>query len=178
MPRSPKEPPGFVRYVPALLAIAVAALGLGLVLPIMEVRSFWIFHGTYSILDGIALLIRQGDIGIALLVIAFSIAVPVAKNLALLVVWWRWRDGRPVAHSVPVLLEAIGKWSMLDVFVVALLVFAAKTSAFADANVAPAVVPFTASIVLTMCAGRLTRRALAAQTEAAQAQAGANLPPG
>ncbi len=153
------------RYVPFLLAVALMCLGLGLTLPIMKVRNFWIFHGAYSILDGILLLIGQGDLLIAAIVISFSIAVPVAKNLALLVLWWRWRDGRPAPRHLPALLEGIGKWSMLDVFVVALLVFAAKTRAFADAAVAPAIIPFIISIALTMYCSRLMRLALAARAE-------------
>ena len=171
----PKPERGPARYVPLLVTIALACLGLGLSLPIMEVRNFWVFHGTYSILDGIVLLIGQGDMLIAMMVIAFSVLVPVAKNLALLALWWRWRDGSPVSHRLPGLLEAVGKWAMLDVFVVALLVFAVKTRSFADAAVAPAIVPFIASIGLTMACGRVMRLALAAQ--AAQAEADGSAPP-
>lgn len=156
---------GLARYVPLLVAVALASLALGLILPIMEVRNFWVFHGTYSILDGIALLIRQGDVLIAMFVIAFSVVAPVAKNMVLLALWWRWRGGTPVSHRLPGLLEAVGKWSMLDVFVVALLVFAAKTASFAEATVAPAIMPFIASIGLTMACGRIMRRALAANAD-------------
>lgn len=151
------------RGVPFLVVAALVCLGLGLTLPIMEVRNFWVFHGSYSILDGISLLIDQGDLPIAAIVIAFSVAVPAGKNLALLFLWWRWRGGKPVPRHLPALLDAIGKWSMLDVFVVALLVFAAKTRTFANASVAPAIVPFMISIALTMYCSRLMRLALAAQ---------------
>ncbi|MBL8661042.1 MAG: paraquat-inducible protein A [Rhodospirillales bacterium] len=151
------------RGVPVLVAAALICLGLGLTLPIMEVRNFWIFHGSYSILDGISMLIDQGDVLIAAIVVAFSVAAPAGKNLALLLLWWRWRGGKPVPRHLPSLLDAIGKWSMLDVFVVALLVFAAKTRAFADASVTPAIVPFMISIALTMYCSRKMRLALAEQ---------------
>lgn len=166
MQRLPDHNRTSARFVPALVVTALAGLGLGLTLPIIAVRNFWVFHGSYSILDGIAMLVRQGDVLIAVVVAAFSVAVPVAKNLALLGLWWKWRRGRPVPHALPALLEAIGKWSMLDVFVVALLVFAVKTRAVADATVADAIVPFLASIVLTMIGGRLMHRAFATTAEA------------
>ncbi len=50
---------------------------------------------------------------------------------------------------------------MLDVFVVALIVFAAKASMLADANVAPAVIPFVISIALTLYCSRSLKAKLA-----------------
>jgi len=67
-----------------------------------------------------------------------------------------------LSSRLPALLEAIGKWSMLDVFVVALIIFAAKASVLADANVAPAVIPFVTSIVLTIYCSRSINRELTA----------------
>ena len=50
----------------------------------------------------------------------------------------------------------LGKWSMLDVLVLALLVFYAKAAQFADASTLPGVYFFTASVFLTMAAYSLT----------------------
>ncbi len=151
------------RHVPVLLVAALVCLVGGLTLPIMEVRNFWVFHGSYSIIDGIVVLIEQGDAFIAAFVAAFSVLLPAAKILGLLVLWQRVRQGRHLSSRLPALLEAIGKWSMLDVFVVALIVFAAKASMLADANVAPAVIPFVASIVLTIyCSSSIKRQFAAA----------------
>jgi paraquat-inducible protein A len=144
-----------------LLIAALACLVAGLTLPIMEVRNFWVFRGSYSIVDGIVVLIEQGDVPIAAVVAAFSVLLPMAKIVGLLVLWREVRRGRHLSSRLPALLEAIGKWSMLDVFVVALIVFAAKASMLADANVAPAVIPFVASIVLTLYCSRSIKRQLA-----------------
>ncbi len=150
------------RHIPVLLALAFACLVAGLTLPIMEVRNLWIFHGSYSIADGIRVLVGQGDVFIAAVIALFSVALPSLKILGLLALWWRARRGRRLSHRLAALLEAIGKWSMLDVFVVALLVFAAKVSMLADANVAPAVIPFVVSIVLTIYCSRSIKAKLAA----------------
>jgi paraquat-inducible protein A len=145
-----------------LLIAALACLVAGLTLPIMEVRNFWVFRGSYSIVDGIVVLIEQGDVPIAAVVAAFSVLLPMAKIVGLLVLWREVRRGRHLSSRLPALLEAIGKWSMLDVFVVALIVFAAKASMLADANVAPAVIPFVASIVLTFYCSRAIKSKLTA----------------
>jgi len=150
------------RQVPVLLVIALVCLVAGLTLPIMEVSNLWVFRGAYSIVDGIVVLIEQGDIFIAAVVAIFSVLLPTAKILGLLALWRRVDQGRHLSSRLPALLEAIGKWSMLDVFVVALMVFAAKASMLADANVAPAVIPFVASIVLTIYCSRSIKSELAA----------------
>jgi paraquat-inducible protein A len=150
------------RHVPVLLAAALLCLVAGLTLPIMEVSNLWVFRGSYSIVDGIVVLIEQGDIFIAAVIAVFSVLLPAAKILGLLVLWRRVGQGRHLSSRLPAVLEAIGKWSMLDVFVVALIVFAAKASMLADANVAPAVIPFVASIVLTIYCSRSIKGELAA----------------
>lgn len=151
------------RSLPLLLMAALACLVAGLTLPVMEVRHFWVFRGSYSIFDGILLLLHEGDILIASVITAFSIVVPALKIMVLLGVWQGMRRGRPVSGRLMAVLETIGKWSMLDVFVVALLVFSAKASTFVDATVQTAVVPFMASIFLTIYCTRRIRRGLAAR---------------
>ena len=93
------------RFLPFLLITALACLVAGLTLPIMEVSNFWIFHGTYSILDGIIVLLEQGDILIAAVIIAFSILVPALKIMALLGLWQQIRQAASrrgaVRPSVP-----------------------------------------------------------------------------
>ncbi len=144
-------------HLPLLLGVALACLIAGLTLPIMEVRNFWLFGGSYSILGAIVLLINEGEVLTGAILLAFSVCLPVAKIMALLATWWRLRAGGRPAPWLPRLLEAIGKWSMLDVLVVALVIFAAKAGALVDASVAGAVVPFIISIALTLyCARRIT----------------------
>ncbi|MBO6731100.1 MAG: paraquat-inducible protein A, partial [Maricaulis sp.] len=56
-------------------------------------------------------------------------------------------------------LEWFGKWSMGDVFIIALIVFSARSNSILDVSIAPGLVAFAASVVLAMFAsGRLARR--------------------
>jgi paraquat-inducible protein A len=149
-------------YIPLLLAAAGGCLWAGLVLPIMEVRSWIFFSEPFSIVEGLRLLLDKEDYLLAAIIGAFSVLFPAVKLLLLLVAWVLLRLGRRAPVWWLAALDVVGKWSMLDVFVVALIVFSAKASVFTDADVRPAVAPFTAAVVLTFIAGRGVRRCAAA----------------
>ncbi|MBK8909596.1 MAG: paraquat-inducible protein A [Rhodospirillales bacterium] len=153
--------PGPGLHVAVTLAVALVCLVAGLLMPIMEVSNLWIFHGSYSIVDGVRILVETGDILIAVILTAFSIVMPMVKIGVLLLLWQRLRAGSLTSSRLPAVFEAIGKWSMLDVFVVAVVVVVAKASALADAGIGPAVFPFTVAVVLMFYCTRKIRRALA-----------------
>ncbi len=67
-------------------------------------------------------------------------------------------------------IEWLGKWSMLDVLVLALLVFYAKSTELADAVALPGIYFFASSVVLTMIAYSLVEREM--ETESANAAGG------
>lgn len=135
-----------------LLAGALALLATGLTLPILEVEAFLLFRDPVSILDGVALLWQDGEWLVAAIVLAFSAVFPTAKIAAALALWIRLRRKHRVAPRWARLLAAIGRWSMLDVFVVALAVFSIKASALGEAHVERAIIPFLAAIALTAAA--------------------------
>jgi paraquat-inducible protein A len=144
--------------VPLALAVAAACLAAGVSWPILRVSRFLVFSEPFSILDGVRALLAGGDWLIGGIVAAFSIVFPLAKIAVLFALWARLRRGdRPAARWAAV-LQALGKWSMLDVFVVALVIFAVKASAFGDAATAPAIYPFLAAVALTAYAGHAVER--------------------
>ena len=139
--------------VPVALVAAVACLAAGVSLPILRVNKLLVFSEPFSILDGVHALVEDDDWFIAGLIVAFSIAFPLLKVGTLFVLWWRRRRGDAPSPRSLAALQALGKWSMLDVFVVALTIFAIKARAFADANVAVAIYPFVVAIALTAYSG-------------------------
>ncbi len=144
-----------------LLLLAAALLALGLKLPLVSVEKFWFFGNSVSLLSAISQLWRGGEQGLALLIGAFSLLFPVIKLLLLLVIWNLEDSGSP-RHKVHLKwLDTYGKWSMLDVFVVALLVVTLKLGMLAHARVEFGLYAFAASVVLTMLVsawvGRYTR---------------------
>ena len=85
-----------------------------------------------------------GDYLLAALIALFSLVFPTVK-LALLALSAADPDGR----EPPAWAKALSNWSMLDVVLVALVIFATKTSGLATAQTLPGLWFFTLSVVLT-----------------------------
>lgn len=146
--------------VPLLLAAAAFLLVLGLATPVLTVRKIWATN-TFSILSGIASLRREGHLFLAAVVFFFSVVFPAAKLAALAFVFHaRVSEARRL--TVLRALESLGKWSMLDVFIVALVIVSVKLGALADARPERGIYFFGASVLASMVAGasleRLARR--------------------
>jgi len=118
-----------------LLCLLAAAplLALGWILPIMTVTSFWVIEAEHSIVGGLGAFWRDGEWLLILAIALFAILFPAAK---IAVGFWAWADPKAAAKALK-LAAAVSKWSMLDVFVVALVVMTAKASIVADASVGP-----------------------------------------
>jgi paraquat-inducible protein A len=78
---------------------------------------------TFSVIRGIGSLLSEGKYGISLVLFVFSILFPVVK---LSVIWMVLYELISHEGKVPKLLERLGKYSMIDVFVMALLILAIK----------------------------------------------------
>ncbi|MFT3696788.1 MAG: paraquat-inducible protein A [Kofleriaceae bacterium] len=109
-----------------------------------------------TILSGIGYLWQRDEPVLAAIVFVASILVPLLKIIALALLLWTtgrhstWAPrGRTKLYRV---LETIGHWSMLDVFVVALLTAVVQLGRFAKVAPGPAVVPFACVVILTMLA--------------------------
>jgi paraquat-inducible protein A len=144
--------------VPLALAAAAACLSAGVTWPIMLASRFAMFTRPFSILDGVQALLSDGDWPIATVIVAFSIVFPLLKIGVLAILWVRLRRGAPPPPRLIAAVESFGKWSMLDVFVVALVIFALKAGSFTDATTAPALYPLIAAILLTVYGSRAVAR--------------------
>ncbi|MDO8540635.1 MAG: paraquat-inducible protein A [Opitutaceae bacterium] len=109
-----------------------------------------------TIISGIVALWEDGMWGIAAIVFTASILIPVLKLLGLgwllLAVRWPPRDGRRRRTLFYAVLDFIGRWSMLDVFLVAFLAGTVKFGALASVEPRTGIVAFTAVVVLTVLA--------------------------
>lgn len=155
---SPKRAPVPRDVMSALvLALAAASFVLGIALPIVKLNRFFFFTDAHSILSMIRGLFVQGELLLGLIILLFSVVLPAAKILALS---WHLAGGRKRARpaAVAVLVGAIGKWSMLDVLLVAIVIFAVKTSGLGTATSQPGLYFFTASVALTMLAAAMVPR--------------------
>ncbi|WP_417766889.1 paraquat-inducible protein A [Stappia sp.] len=136
-----------------LLPSATVSFVLGLTLPLMELERLFFLTDRPSLVEIVNGLWRDGEAGLAVLVGGLSIAFPAAKILALHVAAVAGRSGLGLA-----LMNALGRWSMMDVMLVALVVFAAKTSGLAAAATLPGLWCYGAATLLTACGAWLAHR--------------------
>ena len=147
--------PGSIGRTWAFLVAAMAGYVPANTLPMMSTSSLFSSQ-TDTIMSGIVFLWKDGSWHLALIVFVASILVPLAKMLSLLVLLlsvqldWDWR---PIERArLYRLIDAIGRWSMLDIFVVALLSTVVQLTALASVRPGPGALAFGAVVVLTMLA--------------------------
>lgn len=149
---------GWRAFFIAILVIAAAAcLVLGLTLPVVRLTHLYFWTDTHSLLSVIAALYQGGELFLAAVIFVFSVLFPVFKLVYLLAA--EVFAGARFARGGTVLrrLEWLGRWSMLDVLVLALLVFYAKATGLAEAVALPGIYFFAASVLLTMMAYGLVK---------------------
>ena len=139
-------------------ALVITALILTLpanLLPIMEVEYFG-FPERSTIMDGIIYFFQEGSYGIGAIILTASILVPLFKILGLVLIlltiryrWPGWLKHKAVMFRF---IEFIGRWSMLDIFVIALLCALVRFGFLSTINVAPAAFYFTGVVLSTMFA--------------------------
>lgn len=109
-----------------------------------------------TIMSGVIYLWLAGTPELAVIVFVASVMVPIGKFIALLVLLITVQRGsdwdRPGRTRLYRIIERIGHWSMLDVFVVALLVALVHFDVFGSVEAGGGAVAFGAVVLLTMMA--------------------------
>ncbi|MBU1211906.1 MAG: paraquat-inducible protein A [Alphaproteobacteria bacterium] len=139
-----------------LLSLAIigasVCLALGISLPIIKLTSFVFWSSQHSLLSTVEVLLLQGQWFLGLTVLIFSIVFPVLKLLYLLLISTLPNEEIVRQHWRLRALEWLGKWSMHDVLVLALMIFFIKSQGVYDASSLNGVYFFTAAIVLMILA--------------------------
>lgn len=154
-----------------LVLTSAALLGLGLVAPSMTITtSFGRYDGwlrliapemireeqvTYSLLGGILTLIELGNVGIGLLLVAFTCVFPTLKLMLMAWAIQTLMAGRRAGRLLSLAHHA-GKFSMLDVLVLALLILVIKgLPGSSELWLEWGVWAFAASVILSLIASLL-----------------------
>lgn len=140
------------------IAFTLAALVLYIpanLLPILSVTQL----GQYSentVLSGVSELLHSGMWGIATVVFMASIAVPLLKIICLLYLCQVHKHAKQQKFATQLykIVHTVGPWSMLDVFVVAVLVSLVQLGDLATVSAEPGLVAFTAVVILTTLASQ------------------------
>ena len=124
-------------------------------LPVMSTNSL-LRNDSHTLVGGILELWSSGSWELALIVFIASIAVPLLKIAALVLLgwtahrrsYWRQRERAGLYRMV----ETVGHWSMLDVFVVVLLVGMVRFGVVASVEPEAGLLAFGGVVVSTMLA--------------------------
>lgn len=129
----------FILYWPAIL------------LPILEIEKLGHHHHS-SLLFGTIELLRQGDWFVGIVVLLFSIVFPLVKIVLLLelsLLGLLHRQHKARTYRV---MEFAGKWSMMDVMLLAFMVMLVKLGSLVQFHFGPAVWAFVLCVAMSMLA--------------------------
>lgn len=135
-------------------AAAVAAVALfpaAIFLPILEIEKLGHHHSS-SIAGGIRELFAHESYLIGTVILLFSIVLPLAKLIALIELCslhWLQKHHRMWAYRM---MEIVGKWSMMDVMLLALMVMLIKLSGIVEFQFGPAVIAFALCVAMSLIA--------------------------
>jgi len=125
------------------------------ILPVMSLTKGGVVR-TDTIMSGILNLYRIGMGPIATIVFIASIAVPLFKIITLafilLSVQLKWHISAAMRLKMYQIIEFVGRWSMLDILVISILLAMVKFNNIASVVVEPAALVFTGVVIATMFA--------------------------
>lgn len=140
------------------LALSIAALCFFIpanFFPIMKTDTVTTFEDS-TILDGIFYFYEHGEFFVGTVIFIASVFIPVWKLLTLFYLLYsvhtgsRWRLGEK--NRLFKMIDIIGKWSMLDIFVIGLMITLVQFGELARVTTGFAAISFATMVVLTMIA--------------------------
>lgn len=142
-------------WAAAIAASALILFPLAVALPVFELESFGARRET-SILGGVAALFAEGSLLAAAAVLVCSVVAPPLKliGILLLVRPPEVLSNRALANLLRA-IEWSGRWGMLDVVLVALLVAGLKLGDLVRVTVGPGTFAFTLVVVASLAAAAL-----------------------
>lgn len=144
-------------FLAFLMVSGAAAFAAGLLLPLLALEKLYFFTETPSLLQIVVGLWQEGSVLLSLIVAAFSVVFPALKLLVITVEALAAQSGGTGSAAFRH-MKMIGRWSMIDVLLVALVIFAAKTSGLASAITQPGLWFFAYAVLASALAARQVGR--------------------
>lgn len=137
-------------------ALSIAAMAMYLpanLLPLLSIERFGVRQES-TVWQGVSQLYERGSWGVATIVFFASMVIPLAKLMGL--AWLSLTAGRTTARRERArlhrLLDFLGPWAMLDVFLVAVLVALVKFGDLAIVLPGPGLAAYATLVILSMLA--------------------------
>ncbi len=131
------------------LTVSLLLFVAGLLLPALAITSIGLLQQEYSIVEGIQRFFNNGQELIGAVVLFFSVILPLAKIATGFLALRHWNHYGQAARRTLGVLAFISKWSMADVFVLALTILIINGQLTTSADLRPGVAFFTAGVLLS-----------------------------
>ncbi len=133
-----------------LVYLATGLFISGIFAPMMTISQLIVISTSFSVFSGVVELFRNGQYLLFLIVSGFSIVVPMMK----LWVLFRLTSAHPISglklKRMLALMHEYGRWAMLDVLVVAVLIVTVKLGTIASLEIHYGLYLFGAAVLLIM----------------------------
>lgn len=156
-PRATLARQGWSFWIGPLILINLALLIAAWFLPLMTLKAgclFWdsmcLSRDETSIAGTVRILAEAREWLLLFVIGGFAMLFPALKLIVAGWVWVRVDVASPRRSRAFAVMQALGKWSMIDVFVVALIVVGVKVSLISDVDVHAGIYVFTAAVALSI----------------------------
>ncbi len=133
-----------------LLVVSSALLLIGFITPMLTISKFIVVRHSLSILTGVWQLLTEGQFFLFIIIALFSIVMPLAKIILLFNLLHPATRNPKRRTKLLHLMHDYGRWAMLDVMVVAILIVSVKLGAIASIQVHSGLYIFGAAVLLIM----------------------------
>ena len=134
----------------AILGLATLLFIIGIFLPMITLTKFYLAKSSFSIISGLVELLKDGKIILFILIAGFSIVFPLLKISVLYKMLSAKSLNTEKLKKHLHLMHEYGRWAMLDVMVVAILIVTVKLGAIASIKVHIGLYVFGAAVLLIM----------------------------
>ncbi len=135
-----------------LIIVATVFFALGIILPTIRFTTVYVWTNQHSILTIMYALFETDEIFLCAVLFAVSIFFPFMKLFYLLTLITSHDIEPEFRRKSIATMEWLGRYSMTDVMVLALMIFYVNSSGYTEATVLPGVYFFAASALITMLA--------------------------
>lgn len=121
----------------------------GVSLPMMTLTQFFVIDKPVSVLSGIWVSLDNRDYVMVAIIGIFTLLLPALKLLVLFLAFSQ-KAGSPLQRKLLHWMHEFGRWAMLDVFVVAVLLVGVKLGKFMQVELHNGLYFFAASVLIVM----------------------------
>ena len=135
-----------------LIALSIAAVLflIGIFLPMITLTKFYIANNSFSIISGLVELLKDGKFILFILIAGFSLVFPILKIGVLFKMLTAKTMTAVKLKRYLHLMHEYGRWAMLDVMVVSILIVTVKLGAIASIKVHMGLYVFGAAVLIIM----------------------------